>query len=521
MRTVQDLRGSGECRPVDIGLAVQHRILWQRFLWRRSPQTVDRSRTFHHINVFQPQLSPLLVPWLHRPFNPAIHSDAHRTRWTMPRQFRHQTTHIPQEADHPFFCACGGTNPAHSLRILLLRAGIESNPGPPCDTCGANAEAQLTCAAEGCNKVCHKRPGCSRISDALESATWLCQVHNPIAPPEAQACDSCGTAIPAKAKRLVCNFAEGCSRVCHKKPECSRLQRKALDSTPWFCELHNSSPPADDAFQAPTRLSATNKKCPACNLNLKSNPFVCTLCHTGYHQVSCSGIENRYQRMRIRKSWICPKCDTTTDAPPLPISTLPPPPTQRRISPVPLAPSTDPSMVTPASSSQPPKPHCLSCKKKLVSSWLTCNICDKSCHQKEACSGLSTRDARENAKKKKDFQCQKCLSSAPPTQPLPSSDDILQKSEPKARPMKRPLRILQWNAEGLNPKMTEFKCFLQEYKIDVALVQETKLTPKSATPAVKGYAPVRGDRLGAEFPGGGLLTYINEDIPSNPTATVR
>jgi len=61
--------------------------------------------------------------------------------------------------------------------------------------------------------------------------------------------------------------------------------------------------------------------------------------------------------------------------------------------------------------------------------------------------------------------------------------------------------------------MTELRCFLQEYKIDVALIQETKLTQKSATPTVKGYASVRGDRKGAEFPGGGLLIYIRENIP--------
>ena len=57
MRTVQDFRGTGGCRLVDIGLPVQHRILWQSFLWRRSPQTVDRSWTFHHINIYVPNVT--------------------------------------------------------------------------------------------------------------------------------------------------------------------------------------------------------------------------------------------------------------------------------------------------------------------------------------------------------------------------------------------------------------------------------------------------------------------------------
>ena len=61
--------------------------------------------------------------------------------------------------------------------------------------------------------------------------------------------------------------------------------------------------------------------------------------------------------------------------------------------------------------------------------------------------------------------------------------------------------------------MTEFRCFLQEYKIDIALVQETKLLAKFKVPAVPGYKPYRGDRPGAEHAGGGLLTYIKEDVP--------
>ena len=130
--------------------------------------------------------------------------------------------------------------------------------------------------------------------------TWLCQAHNSTAPLESQPCDSCGRTIRAKAKHLVCNYADGCSTVCHKQPECSRILRKALASTPWLCKLHTPSLPADDVFQSPIRLSATNRKCPACNLNLKSNPFVCTLCYTSSHQVPCSGIDNRYQHMRTR-----------------------------------------------------------------------------------------------------------------------------------------------------------------------------------------------------------------------------
>jgi len=131
----------------------------------------------------------------------------------------------------------------------------------------------------------------------------------------------------------------------------------------------------------------------------------------------------------------------------------------------------------------------------------------------EKCSGLSTRGAREDAKKSQDWECGTCLvRGRPQDQPPNTSDDIHQKSEPKSTGLKRPLRILQWNAEGLNPKISELRCFLDEYKIDVALIQETQLMKKSATPIIKGYAAVRGDRKGAEYPGGGLLTYIKENV---------
>ena len=36
--------------------------------------------------------------------------------------------------------------------------------------------------------------------------------------------------------------------------------------------------------------------------------------------------------------------------------------------------------------------------------------------------------------------------------------------------------------------------------------------PKSASPNIKGYSEFRGSQKGAEFPGGGLIIYIKEDI---------
>ena len=98
----------------------------------------------------------------------------------------------------------------------------------------------------------------------------------------------------------------------------------------------------------------------------------------------------------------------------------------------------------------------------------------------------------------------------------PSDKDITEKTESKSSRLNRPLRILQWNAEGINTKIDELKYFLQEFKIDVTLIQETKLLEKSKTTVIKGWTSIRADREDAEFPGGGLITYVKEDIVSKP-----
>jgi exonuclease III len=76
---------------------------------------------------------------------------------------------------------------------------------------------------------------------------------------------------------------------------------------------------------------------------------------------------------------------------------------------------------------------------------------------------------------------------------------------------------MQWNADGLNPKIDELREFVRKQKIHVVLVQETKLLEetkfrKSPTPEIKGFTPKRGDRPFATHPGGGLLTYIRNGI---------
>ena len=157
---------------------------------------------------------------------------------------------------------------------------------------------------------------------------------------------------------------------------------------------------------------------------------------------------------------------------------------------------TDPTSTTIHTELTVPQPH-------IIHSCMTCVTCKKVCYQKRACSGIETRDGREKTAKGNYWECAKCFNIQQPEVSLKDKDDITKKSEQNlGSTLKRPLRILQWNAEGINTKINELKCFFEEYKIDIVLIQVSKLTSKSNSPVIKGYSLVRGYRKDAQFPGG-------------------
>ena len=76
---------------------------------------------------------------------------------------------------------------------------------------------------------------------------------------------------------------------------------------------------------------------------------------------------------------------------------------------------------------------------------------------------------------------------------------------------RKEIRILQCNADGILTKWVELGDWLAKDKVDIALVQETKLKAKNGTPKITVYSNIRFDR--PDQPGGGLLCLIKEDIP--------
>ena len=58
----------------------------------------------------------------------------------------------------------------------------------------------------------------------------------------------------------------------------------------------------------------------------------------------------------------------------------------------------------------------------------------------------------------------------------------------------------------------DLQSFVDSNKIDVVLVQETKLMEGKTTPKLNGFSAIRADRPSSTHPGGGLLTYVKHDI---------
>ena len=117
---------------------------------------------------------------------------------------------------------------------------------------------------------------------------------------------------------------------------------------------------------------------------------------------------------------------------------------------------------------------------------------------------------------KSDWTCDACLApqsqqSPPPNiSPTPPTKQISDDST---------FNVLLLTANGIGNKLTELEVVLERNKVKVALIQESKLSPKSKNPCIQNYTTVRKDRSHGQ--GGGLLIFIHRLItfskqPSSP-----
>ena len=80
----------------------------------------------------------------------------------------------------------------------------------------------------------------------------------------------------------------------------------------------------------------------------------------------------------------------------------------------------------------------------------------------------------------------------------------------KSSNSKKSLRILQWNAEGVNSKIHELRETAKDLDLDILLIQESKLTEDHDTPTIPGYGSIRVDRKNKQ--GGGIISFIRSSL---------
>ena len=99
--------------------------------------------------------------------------------------------------------------------------------------------------------------------------------------------------------------------------------------------------------------------------------------------------------------------------------------------------------------------------------------------------------------------------SPPPTRsPAPPTKQISDDST---------FNVLQLNANGIGNKLTELEVVLERNKVKVAVIQESKLLPKSKNPCIQNYTTVRKDRSHGQR--GTKLIISNVYIP--PVSSCR
>ena len=139
---------------------------------------------------------------------------------------------------------------------------------------------------------------------------------------------------------------------------------------------------------------------------------------------------------------------------------------------------------------------------------MRCSVCSKGFHQK--CSTgpkASTRDNLWKCGKCTNIQQNRTLESTNCV--LPGSTNSLP-SQPVPTTSQNKLKIYQWNADSIRPKLMELCDHLLNSDINILAVPESKLWKTDKTPSIEGYTTIRKHQN--NILGGSLLLFIQTDI---------
>ena len=154
------------------------------------------------------------------------------------------------------------------------------------------------------------------------------------------------------------------------------------------------------------------------------------------------------------------------------------------------------------------KPQCKS--KVRGENPLKCFKCKTMFHIQTKCSKLSREAVKLILSTNAHWICYLCEEKEQRNYTSPYTA-VTEVSEKVKGTENKSLRVLQWNADGINTKIHELKSRLLSENIDVCNIQESKLRPHMPTPKLPGYkAAKRVDRKG----GGdvGLITSVKDTL---------
>ena len=303
-------------------------------------------------------------------------------------------------------------------------------------------------------------------------------------------CGFCQSKIIEEAnKHLTCR---GWGLHSHKQKKCSdttRYQLEKMDLSEWVCKE------CRDKEEGPQH-EQTDKECKECKLPLKSIHVRCAKCEKYCHmQRACSGVSRDHLKKINLSRWLCQECKDPEGY-------------NRR--------------ARQDNHQEEEKAKCSICKGiiKAGSRRLNCSRCKKNIHLQIKCSGETKEATKKGGMNISKWICLTCTEeeaerSAKKNRTENPRDEIEIITEWKKE--KSSIRIMQWNADSFAAKKEEFKQVILESKIDIFMIQESKMTRQDRIPNIPGYTVLskpRKQAIGKEKNrGGGLLTGIKNTIP--------
>ena len=243
----------------------------------------------------------------------------------------------------------------------------------------------------------------------------------------------------------------------------------------------------------------TSKTCKECQINIrKGNKFLeCKRCHAPCHlKKECSGVTRDRLKLASNKDWMCKECRN------------------------PEAYATE----NDNNKEKGDKPKCHICKRyiKAKDKRMTCSKCTKDTHLQVDCSGESRQSIDEISNKglMDTWLCPTCTDIEAQREERRATDhntgeDI--EFVVKDYANNEDIKILQWNADSFAAKKEEFKQLLKDLKVDIFMIQESKMTMKDKVPTIPGYTilskPRTQPRGKEHVRGGGVLMGIRNTIP--------